>query len=64
MLLSVTLTQQMKKPKPIKGIRKTPMVTKEDMLSFWRNFNDKHLQDVLLARWENELLNQRKNKEM
>lgn len=54
----------MKKAKPIKGIRKTPMTTKEDMISFWSNFNDKHLQDVLLIRWMNELKIIKNNREV
>lgn len=47
-----------------KFVRKTPKITKEDMLSFWRNFNDKHLQDVLLVRWMNELVKDNNNKEV
>ncbi len=47
-----------------KSVRKTPKITKEDMLSFWRNFNDKHLQDVLLVRWMNELVKDNNNKEV
>lgn len=54
----------MKKSKPVQGIRKTLMITKEDMVSFWSNFNDKHLQDVLLARWMNELELKKNNKEV
>jgi len=54
----------MKKAKPVKGVRKTPMITKEDMVSFWRNFDDKHLQDVLLERWMNELKIIKNNKEV
>lgn len=54
----------MKKAKPVKGVRKTPMITKEDMVSFWSNFNDKHLQDVLLSRWMNELKIIKNNREV
>jgi len=46
--------------KPRKSKRKTSMATKEDMVGFWTNFNDKLLQDVLLARWMNELIDKRK----
>lgn len=47
-----------------KSKRKTPKVTKDDMIGFWTNFNDKLLQDILLVRWMNELIIERNEREV